>query len=86
MAFGVTEVDLIRIIAKEKGEDVTLIPEAFMSQAAYNFPPSMSINTPVGLPLALLSVHPPRFSSSNLVTDWCTDETNVETYCYAILV
>ena len=46
-AFGVAEVDLVNIIAKEKDHDITLEPEVFMSRPAYKFAPSTAINTPV---------------------------------------
>ena len=44
-AFGVAEVDLVNIIAKEKDDDITLEPEVFMSKPAYKFAPSTAVNT-----------------------------------------
>jgi len=47
LAFAVKEVNLVNVIANEKGEEIELLPPDFMSLPAYNFPPSFSINTPV---------------------------------------
>ena len=47
LAFGATDVDLLEAAVQEKGNDISIVPNAFMSLPSYIFPPPSTITAPV---------------------------------------